>query len=107
MKSIEYSEEQLWDICFHGVLRKSIDWVFQDEWRLLLPLRKEKKEEYNIKIFPITRVYLGNLMPAARRKEIIDICIDRNIPVVGVKKNKMLFEMQEGGNCLECKKRCF
>ena len=32
------TKEYLWDIYFHGALRKSIDWAFQNEWRLLLPL---------------------------------------------------------------------
>ena len=48
-KDKDLTEEDLWDIYFHGALRKSVDWAFQDEWRLLLPMRKEKSEDYNIK----------------------------------------------------------
>ena len=34
-------------------------------------------------------------MPTDKRKELIDICKEKNIPYVGVKKNKDFFEMQE------------
>lgn len=34
MKSENISDETLWNIYFHGTLRKSIDWNFQNEWRL-------------------------------------------------------------------------
>ena len=37
----ELTDEGLWDIYFHGALRKSIDWAYQDEWRLL-SVDKEK-----------------------------------------------------------------
>lgn len=92
--------ETMWDIYFHGVLRKGIDWAFQNEWRLLLPLRSENIADYNVKFFPITKVFLGNRMPAAQRKEIIDICHEKNIPYVGVKKNPNFFEMQD------CEMKC-
>lgn len=39
-------------------------------------------------------------MSADKRKELIDICKEKNIPYVGVKKNKDLFEMQE------CEMKC-
>ena len=39
-------------------------------------------------------------MPTDKRKELIDICKEKNIPYVGVKKNKDLFEMQE------CEMKC-
>lgn len=89
------TEETLWDLYFHGALRKSIDWAFQNEWRLLLPLRKSSSEDYNVPFFPITKVYLGNRMQPRQRKEIIDICKEREIPYVGVKRNPVLFEMQD------------
>lgn len=38
-------------------------------------------------------------MLAYKRKELINICKERNIPYVGVKKNKYFFEMQECENC--------
>ena len=39
-------------------------------------------------------------MPTDKRKELIDICKERKIPYVGVKKNTELFEMQE------CEMKC-
>lgn len=95
MKGKENSFESLWNIYFYGALRKSIDWAFQNEWRLLLPLNNKKEADYNVKFFPITKVFLGNRMPTDKRKELIEICKEKNIPYVGVKKNKELFEMQE------------
>ncbi|MCI8277664.1 MAG: DUF2971 domain-containing protein [Clostridia bacterium] len=102
-KDKDLTEEDLWDIYFHGALRKSVDWAFQDEWRLLLPMRKEKSEDYNIKFFPITKVFLGNRMLTEKRKEIIDFCNSRNIPYIGVKRNANMFEMEECSiKCEDC-----
>lgn len=96
------SLDDLWNIYFHGVLRKSMDWAFQNEWRLLLPLGK-KAENYNINFFPITKVFLGNRMALNQRRQIINICNERNIPYVCVTKNPYLFEMQEcGKDCGKC-----
>lgn len=95
MKTKEFSEENLWNIYFHGALRKSIDWAFQNEWRLLLPLGIKSEVDYNIPFFPITKVFLGNRMPNDKRKQIIDICNKKGISYTGVKKNPLLFEMQE------------
>lgn len=89
-----YTDDVLWDIYFHGALRKSIDWAYQNEWRLLLPFGKNK-ENYNVKFFPITKVFLGNRMDAQNRQEIIKICKSRGIPYVGVKRNPKIFEMQD------------
>lgn len=100
MNRKDVSLEFLWNIYFYGALRKSIDWAFQNEWRLLLPLKNKKEADYNVKFFPITKVFLGNRMLTDKRKEIIDICKERKIPYVGVKKNTELFEMQE------CEMKC-
>ena len=84
--------ELLWDIYFHGALRKSIDWAFQNEWRLLLPMERNREEkDYCVSLFPITKVFLGNRMSHAARKEIIEICHDRNIPYIGVTRNPIYF----------------
>lgn len=99
----EITESGLWDIYSHGALRKSIDWVYQNEWRLLLPLRCENISDYNIDFFPITKVFLGNRMDSGKRKEIIEICHERQIPYVGVMRNPSVFEMQECPvKCEEC-----
>jgi hypothetical protein len=99
------TKEYLWDIYFHGTLRKSIDWAFQNEWRLLLPLSERNGDDYNVKFFPITRVYLGNRMQREKRKEIIDFCNANNIPYVGVRRNPDVYEMQECSvKCESCSK---
>ena len=95
MNRKDVSLDFLWNIYFYGALRKSIVWAFQNKWRLLLPLKNKKEADYNVKFFPITKVFLGNRMPTDKRKELIDICKERKIPYVGVKKNTELFEMQE------------
>lgn len=96
------SIQDLWNIYFHGALRKSMDWAFQNEWRLLLPLGRNA-ENYNIKFYPITKVFLGSRMPDDKRMQIIDICKELNIPYVCVRKNPLLFEMQDCNmNCEKC-----
>lgn len=44
MKGKEITPTDVWNIYFNGVLRKNIDWVFQNEWRLLLPYCEVKCE---------------------------------------------------------------
>ena len=76
------SMEALSDIYFNGVLRKSIDWAYQNEWRLLLPPQKHGQSGFTKKFFPITKVYLGNRMSPNRRKEFIDIGKRKGIPYI-------------------------
>ena len=90
-------------IYFHGALRKSIDWAFQNEWRLLLPLSDKNGDNCNVEFFPITRVYLGNRMQSEKRKEIIDFCNNEGIPYIGVQRNPNIYEMQECSmKCEDC-----
>lgn len=91
----DVTEEVMWNIYFHGALRKSIDWAYQNEWRLLMPMRRENIADYNVDFFPITKVFLGNRMSRENRREIIEICNNRNIPYVGVMRNPTIFEMQD------------
>lgn len=91
----DVTKEVLWEIYFHGALRKSIDWAYQNEWRLLMPMRRENITDYNVDFFPITKVFLGNRMSRENRREIIEICNNRNIPYVGVMRNPNIFEMQD------------
>ena len=95
MQDKEPTMELVWDIYFHGALRKSIDWAYQNEWRLLIPMRGKDTEDYNIEFFPITKVFLGNTMPNEERKKIIEICKEKNIPYIGVTRKSEVFEMQE------------
>ena len=67
-----------------------------------MPLEK-KSDNYNIQFFPITKVFLGSRMPDDKRMQIIDICKELNIPYVCVRKNPLLFEMQDCNmNCEKC-----
>ena len=101
----EITMDALRDIYFHGALRKSIDWAFQNEWRLLLPMGQKNTSDFNMEFFPITKVFLGNRMSPKKRYEIIEICKERNIPYVGVMRNPDVFEMQDCRiKCDDCPK---
>ena len=104
MEDKEPTQESLWDIYFHGALRKSFDWAFQNEWRLLSPMKSNlETKDYCVRFYPITKAFLGNRMPQEARKEIIEICHERNIPYIGVTRNPYIFEMQECAiKCEDC-----
>ncbi len=87
------TKETLWNIYFHGALRKSFDWAYQNEWRLLLSAKGEGG--YTVPFFPITKVFLGNRMEPSARAELIRICHQKNIPYIGVTRAIDRFEMQE------------
>ena len=89
---LEITDEYLWNICFCGALRKSIDWVWQDEWRLLLPYHDPKL--YNIEFYPITKVFLGNRMSTDNKKRITDICNERKIEYIDIKKTTSYFDLK-------------
>lgn len=89
-----FSKEKLWDIYFHGVLRKSADWAYQDEWRCLLPFDKNSAN-YNVPFLPISKVFLGNRIAKKDRARIIEICNQKNIPYVGVRRADNVFEMKD------------
>lgn len=104
-KDKKLDEDILWDIYLHGALRKSIDWLFQNEWRLLLPMNSKDISDYNVLFFPITKVFLGNRMPRQNREEIIEICHSKEIPYVGVMRNPYRYEMQDCSiQCEKCPK---
>lgn len=90
----DITEETLWSIYFHGTLRKSFDWAYQNEWRLLMP-DGMTGESYTVPFFPISKVYLGNRMKKEKREEIIEICHAKHIPYVGVTRAQERFEMKE------------
>ena len=93
------TEEYLWHIYACGALRKSIDWVWQDEWRLLLALQKE----VNIDFFPISKVFLGNKMSTVNKKKIIDICNNRKINYIGIKRDDLSFDLKDCNiKCEDC-----
>ena len=90
-----WNDQAIRDLYINGVLRKSIDWAYQNEWRLMLPPQDKNQKGFTKRFFPITKVYLGNRMPADRRKTIIEICKKKNIPYVGVVRSPDYFEMKE------------
>jgi len=94
-----YNEEKLWNIYFHGVLRKSIDWIYQNEWRFLQP-KDNDPTKYNYKFYPISKVYLGCRMDNRDRKDIIKICDDNKIPYIFVRRAANTFEIED------CDKQC-
>lgn len=89
-----WKNDALRDLYLNGVLRKSIDWAYQYEWRLVLPPQKDQ-EAFQTEFFPITKVFLGNRMEIKERKKIIDICKRKNIPYTGVLRSRDYFEMKE------------
>lgn len=97
VKTLDYQpdEDYLWSIFSNGILRKSIDWAYQNEWRLVMHNKLFNQNNYLIKFFKITKVFLGNKMPAKDKMEIINICKEKNITVVRVEKNEKYFEMEE------------
>ena len=58
-------------------------------------LINNKQVNYNIEFFTITGVFLGNRMSNIKRREIIEICKERNIPYIGVKRNANVFWMSD------------
>ena len=78
------SNEEIWDFYKYGMLCKSLDWKYQNEWRLISCDNLLTDSNYNCKFFKIKRVYLGNRMSKENRLEIIKICKDKGIPYTGV-----------------------
>lgn len=101
----DLTDDALWGMYKYGLLMKSMDWAYQDEWRLVSYDRMlSQDEEYNCKFFKIKKVYLGAKMDRAERMKIIDICKE-TIPYVGVVPDANKFQMVDClGKCGECKK---
>lgn len=100
---VDITEDELWSLYMNGILRKSIDWSYQNEWRLLSLNRKD----FNIRFFPITKVYLGSRMSKEKRLEVIKICKEKNVPYIGVVKDNDYFEMKECNmKCENCIIHC-
>lgn len=98
-----HTKESMRDAYLNGALRKSFDWAYQNEWRLLLPPQMHNQEGFQKDFFPITKVYLGNRMPAKRRIEIIDICKGKGIPYTGMIRSPDIYDMKECNSlCDQC-----
>lgn len=83
----------LWQMYFNGLLRKSIHWVDQQEWRLISYEQDNKAK--NIPFFKIKKVYLGNKMPCDERSKIIGICKEKGYPYVGIKRQPNSFNLTD------------
>ena len=89
------SDEMVGAIYKYGLLTKSLDWKYQNEWRLISLDIMLTDENYNCKFFPISKVYIGAKMPDDKREEIIKICNSRGIPSACVIPAFSSFSMQE------------
>lgn len=98
-----HTTKSLRDLYLNGALRKSLDWAYQNEWRLLWPPDRYDQKGFSMKFFPISKVYLGNRMPPQRRKKIINICKKKGIPYAGVIRSSNKYEMKE---CSELCENC-
>ena len=96
MNSPTVTDEIATAIYKNGLLTKSIDWCYQNEWRLIsLDNMLTDEGSYNCTFFPISKVYLGAKMSVEQRKEILTICAERSIPCVCVLPAMSTFSMQE------------
>lgn len=96
MDTTQTSRDTLWKIHKYGLLSKDIIWQYQNEWRLVgYDKMMEVDGSYNCMFFKISKVYLGNKMDAATRKELINICKENKIPYVGVQTVNDRYVMQD------------
>lgn len=93
------TKEDLWQMFFNGLLRKSVHWKDQLEWRLILC--DGFIQQNPIPFFKIKKIYLGNKMPFKERKKIVNYCRKNNIQYVGLVREHNSF------NLVECKGDCF
>ena len=90
--------ETLWQLYFNGLLRKSLYWIDQQEWRLIMLDKLMSQNPINF--FKITKVYLGDKMPIEEKKHIIEICNKKKIDYICVVREPNSF------NLIECKHKC-
>ena len=99
------TNEELWDYYKYGLLSKSLDWKYQQEWRLISCDDLLTDKSYNCKFFKIKKVYLGNKMPPQDREEIIEICKNNGISYTGVTIAPNCFNMSDCAiQCENCEK---
>ena len=99
------STDALWDFYKYGLLCKSIDWKYQNEWRFVSCDNLLTDSSYNCRFFKIKKVYIGNRMPPEDRIKIIQICKDRGIPYAGVTIASDRFMMNDCAIlCEDCEK---
>lgn len=90
----------VWQLYFNGMLRKSLYWIDQCEWRLIL---YDKMMEANpIKFYKITKVYFGNKMNIEEKRIIKKICKDKNIKTTCILRENNSFNLIECQNLKKC-----
>ncbi len=90
------TEDTLSAIYKYGLLTKSVDWCYQNEWRLIsLDDMLSKGNGYDCSFFPISKVFIGAKMSEDNRMEIIKICNDQKIPSICVLPAQSVFSMEE------------
>ncbi len=97
------TKEDLWQMYFNGLLRKSLHWIDQQEWRLIMV--EGLIPQNPVPFFKIKKVYLGNKMPQKDRIKIVNYCRKQSIEYVGLVRDKNSFNLIEcGGDCYVCNK---
>lgn len=96
------TKDDLWQIYYNGLLRKSIHWVDQNEWRLILPDGFINRNP--MPFFKIKKIYLGNKMSKKERLKIIKYCKAHSIEYVGMVRKLNSFDLVEcSSDCYTCK----
>ena len=84
------------ELFVNALLRKPLDWSYQNEWRLIENDHNIELDGYCKEFCPIKAVYLGFKMPKEERNDIIELCKKRGIlvfqMVVNLEKHKMLID---------------
>lgn len=90
------TNESLWKVFKYGLLMKSVDWKYQNEWRYISYDSKYANiGDYNCKFFPVSKVFLGNKMNQDNQQKIVNICRTKGIPFTGVTICNDKYEMQD------------
>lgn len=92
----------LWDVYKYGLLMKSTEWKYQNEWRLI-SYDNLLAIDYNCKFFKIKKIYLGNKMDVKTRLSIIKRCNQKGIPCAGITIAPNKYEMM---NCAQLCETC-
>lgn len=98
-------KSDLWQMYFNGLLRKSIHWTDQHEWRLISYQNDNKAK--SVPFFRIKKVYIGNKISPIERKKIIHICQAKGYDYVGLLRQSDSFDLKEcNGDCATCLNQC-
>ncbi len=75
-------------------LTKSVDWIYEKEWRLIYPNFMGQEANYKLHqldVCPVTRVLVGS--KCELKNEIIEICIPKNIPVIELSEQEAAYKL--------------